>query len=170
VARAGGGVAGDEVQAMSRAACDGHTGMTERDPTLERFAPLIGTWITEGTHPAVDEVVPGTVTFEWLEGGRFVIQRLHNDHELFPDGICVIGPPETGKGLVMEYFDSRGVRRTYDVSLSDGVLRLWREEPGFDQRFSARLGADTFEGLWQIATSPGDWRDDLKVVYRRDGE
>ena len=37
----------------------------------------------------------------------------------------------------MEYFDSRGVRRTYGVSLDDGVLRIWRDDPGFDQRFSA---------------------------------
>ena len=67
----------------------------------------------------------------------------------------------------MEYFDSRGVRRTYGVSLSDGVLRMWREHPGFDQRFSATLGPDTFEGQSQVAETPGVWRDDLKVIYRR---
>jgi hypothetical protein len=39
----------------------------------------------------------------------------------------------------MECFDSRGVRRTYGVSLEDGVLRIWRDHPGFDQRFSATL-------------------------------
>ena len=67
----------------------------------------------------------------------------------------------------MEYFDSRGVRRTYTVVLEDGVLRMWLEQPGFDQRFSATLGGDVFEGQWQLARSPGDWRDDLKVTYRR---
>ena len=34
----------------------------------------------------------------------------------------------------MEYFDSRGVRRTYEISLENGVLRIWRDHPGFDQR------------------------------------
>ena len=82
----------------------------------------------------------GSTTYEWLEGGRFLIQRSRNDHERFPDAICLIGSPETGVGLAMESFDSRGVRRTYGVSLSDGVLRMWREHPGFDQRFSATLG------------------------------
>jgi hypothetical protein len=67
----------------------------------------------------------------------------------------------------MEYFDSRGVRRTYGVSLDDGVLRIWRDHPGFDQRFSAALGPDAFEGQWQLAEAPGDWQDDLKVTYRR---
>jgi hypothetical protein len=141
--------------------------MTERSPDLEPFDALIGTWITEASHPLFDSVVPGSVTFEWLEGGRFLIQRTHNEHELFPDAISVIGAPEAGDGLVMEYFDSRGVRRTYGVSLDEGELRMWRDEPGFDQRFSATPARDSFEGLWQVAETPGEWRDDLKVVYRR---
>ena len=99
--------------------------------------------------------MPGSITFEWLEGGHFLVQRSHNDHELFPDAISVIGAPEAGEGLVMEYFDSRGVRRTYGVSLDDGVLRIWRDAPGFDQRYSATLGRDSFEGLWQLARNAG---------------
>src|SRR5215213_7020280 len=141
--------------------------MSERDPALEPFAVLIGAWTTEATHPEFDGVVPGSVTFEWLEGERFVVQRSHNDHELFPDAICVIGPPEDGDGLLMEYFDSRGVRRTYGISLEDGVLRIWRDDPTFAQRFSATLAADSFEGLYQLARTPGDWQDDLRVTYRR---
>ena len=141
--------------------------MTERDPTLEPFDALIGAWATEATHPLVDEVVPGSITFEWLEGGRFLIQRSRDDHELFPDAICVIGAPEAGGGLVMEYFDSRGVRRTYRISIDDGVLRIWRDDPAFAQRFSATLSHDTFEGRWQMARTPGDWEDDVTVIYRR---
>jgi hypothetical protein len=141
--------------------------MTERDPALEPFDALIGTWDTEATHPMVEGVVAGTMTFEWLAGGQFLVQRSHNEHELFPDGICVIGAPESGEGLVMEYFDSRGVRRTYDISLEDGVLRIWRDAPGFDQRYEATLAPDSFEGVFQLARTPGDWQDDLKMVYRR---
>ena len=141
--------------------------MVERDPLLEPFDALVGTWSTEATHPLFDGIVAGTVTFEWLEGGRFLIQRSRNEHDLFPDAICLIGPPEAGEGLVMEYFDSRGVRRTYGISLDGGVLRMWRDHPGFDQRFSATLAPDAFEGLSQLAETPGDWKDDLKVTYRR---
>jgi hypothetical protein len=152
---------------MSSTPCDGPTGMTERDPALEQFDALIGTWATQATHPQIDAVASGSVTFEWLEGGHFLVQRSHNDHELFPDTISVIGAPESGVGLVMEYFDSRGVRRTYGVALEDGVLRIWRDDPTFAQRFSATLGQDSFEGQWQLAPTPGDWQDDLKVTYRR---
>jgi hypothetical protein len=66
----------------------------------------------------------------------------------------------------MEYFDSRGVRRTYIVSFEDGVLRWWRDHPGFDQRFEARPSPDTFEGLFELAEAPGEWREDMRVVYR----
>lgn len=64
----------------------------------------------------------GNVTFEWLEGRRFLIQRSRTDHELFPDAISVIGASADGDGLVMEYFDSRGVHRTYEGSLEGGQL------------------------------------------------
>ncbi|HWM11316.1 MAG TPA: hypothetical protein VNO82_18300 [Solirubrobacteraceae bacterium] len=137
------------------------------DPALEPFDALIGTWSTEATHPLFDGVVPGSVTYEWLEGGKFLVQRTRNEHELFPDAICVIGPPEEGDGLVMEYFDSRGVRRTYGISLEDGVLRMWRDDPTFAQRYSATPDDAGYEGLWRLAETPGEWKDDLKVVYRR---
>jgi len=79
----------------------------------------------------------------------------------------VIGAPESGDGLVMEYFDSRGVRRTYGAALEDGVLRIWRDDPEFAQRFAATIERDGFQGQWQLARTPGDWQDDLKVNYRR---
>ena len=141
--------------------------MTERDPALEPFEVLIGTWDTVATHPVVDGVVPGTVTFEWLEGGRFIVQRSHNEHELFPDAICVIGAPEAGEGLVMEYFDSRGVRRTYaDLARRRRVAHLARRSR-VRSALLGDVGHDTFEGIYQLARTPGDWQDDLRVTYRR---
>ena len=144
------------------------THMTERDAALEPFEALIGTWATEATHPMFDGVVCGRMELEWLEGGCFVVQRTRNEHELFPDAICVIGAPEAGEGLVMEYFDSRGVRRTYGIALAGGVLRMWRDDPAFAQRYAATTGPDGFEGLWQVRRpQDDDWQDDLRVVHRR---
>ena len=90
-----------------------------------------------------------------LGGGHFLVQWSRDDHELFADAIRVIGPPEAGEGLVMESFDSRGC--TYGTSLDDGVLRVWRDAPAVEQRFSATLGRRSFEGLWQLAETAG-WR------------
>jgi hypothetical protein len=141
--------------------------MSERDPALEPFDALIGTWETEAKHRAVDEIDLGSTTFEWLEGGHFLVQRSHVDHELFPDAICIIDEPETGDGSVIETFDSRGIRQTYDTSLENGVWRIWRDHPSFDQRFSAAIGPDQFEGPFDVAETPGDWQEDMRVTYRR---
>ena len=141
--------------------------MTDRDPALEPFEALIGTWDSEAKHRLVDEVVTGWTTYEWLVGGKFIVQHSHADHDLFPDGLTVIGPPEEGDGLVAEYFDSCGVRRTYAIALEDGVLRMWRDQPGFDQRLTARIAPDSFEGVFELAEQPGEWKEDLKVTYRR---
>ena len=141
--------------------------MTDRDPALEAFEALIGTWDTEAKHRLFDGVVTGYVTWEWLEGGRFLVQHSHSDQAEFPDAISVIGAPESGEGLVMEYFDSRGVRRTYGIELKDGELRTWRDHPGFDQRFRATVGQDSYEGIFQLAETPDEWVDDMRVVYRR---
>ena len=42
-----------------------------------------------------------------------------------------------------------------------------REEPGFDQRSTATLGEDRFEVLAELAETPGDWVEDLRVTFRR---
>ena len=141
--------------------------MTDRDLALQPFEALIGTWAMEAKHRLVDEVVTGTVTFEWLEGGHFILQRSHMDPELFPDGIGVIGAPEDGEGLVLESFDSRGARRTLGTAIEEGEWRIWRDAPGFDQRFSATLAPDVFEGVFLLAETPGDWLEDMRVTYRR---
>jgi hypothetical protein len=47
------------------------------------------------------------------------------------------------------------------------VWRIWRDLPGFDQRFSATIGPDQFEGLFELAETPGDWQEDMRVTYRR---
>jgi len=132
--------------------------MTERDPPLVPFAALIGTWATEATHPTFEGVVTGTTVFDWLDGGHFVVQRSLNEHPSFPDAIGIIGPRETGAGLALEFFDSRGVRRTYEVSLDAGVLRIRRDHPAFAQRFTAALAADSFEGQGSSRAAPGTGR------------
>ncbi len=127
---------------------------------------LVGTWATTATHPAFDATVSGISTFEWLEGGHFLIGRSHLDHELFPDAIVILGAD--GDGLSMRYFDSRGVERTYAASLDDGVWRLARDAEEFDQRFEGRIEGDTIAGLWHMSHDGGEtWEPDLQITYRR---
>ena len=141
------------------------------DTRLEPFNAFVGAWEIEATHPAFPStIVRGTSAFEWLEGEQFLLQRSHTDHPEFPDSLIVFGADDQG-GLSMNYFDSRGVHRIYQVSLSDGVWMMWRHSPGFSQKFSGRLSVDgnTIDGLWKLSRDDSTWEDDLAVTFRRSG-
>jgi hypothetical protein len=155
------------------------------EPALDLLGRLVGTWTTDATHPAYPGVVvQGTAVIEWLEGERFLIHRARTDHPDFPDSISIVGiterdrvdnPPgndaaaTTGSRLCMHYFDSRGVFRVYDVSIDDEAWRLWRDAPGFSQRFTGSFadGGDTIAGRWQLCRDDIHWDDDLQITYRR---
>ena len=122
-----------------------------------------------GPPVAIRAVVRGRTTFEWLEGGGYLIQRAVMDDPVFPRGVMVIGPDAAGERVVQHYFDSRGVARIYDVSFADGVLRLWRDGADFAQRYSGRLSADamTIDGAWEICEDGETWRHDFVLTYSK---
>jgi hypothetical protein len=139
---------------------------------LHDLDQLVGDWTLEATHPAFPGlVVPGRSSFEWLDGERFLIQRSTVDHPDFPNSISVIGAmsDEDDERLSMHYYDSRGVHRVYSLEMSDRVLRIARDAPGFSQRLEARLAddGDTFGGVWQLSRDDETWDDDLEITYRR---
>jgi hypothetical protein len=150
---------------------------------LEPLERLVGSWTTEMTHPAMPAIVVyGTVVVDWLEGERFLIHRARTDHAEFPDSISIIGDAEQDRvgnaapatapiepRLSMHYFDSRGVFRVYQVSADDQTWRIWRDAPGFSQRFTGTFsdGGNTIAGLWQLRHDDDRWNDDLKIIYQR---
>ena len=132
---------------------------------------LIGDWTLEATHPAFpDLVVPGRSSFEWVDGERFMVQRSTADHPDFPNSISVIGAmSDDDERLSLHYYDSRGVHRVYSLEMSEDVMRIARDHPGFSQRFEGRLtdGGDTLAGTWQLSRDDETWDDDLEITYRR---
>ncbi len=139
-----------------------------QDPQLAGFDAFVGGWTTEATHPAVpNTVVHGEAEFEWLEGGRFLINRARNDHPDFPDSISVIGLVD--ERIAMYYFDSRGVHRVYETIVSGGVWHISRDAPGFSQRFKGTFSEDgnAITGLFQLSRDDSTWNDDLAITYRR---
>jgi hypothetical protein len=138
--------------------------------SVEELGPLVGDWATEATHPMLPSlVVLGHSSFEWLEGERFLILRARNEHEQFPDSVSILGEFEDGT-LEMHYYDSRGVHRIYAMAMDDGAWRLWRDHPGFSQRFAGTFadGGDTLVGTWQLSRDDETWNDDLAITYRKE--
>jgi hypothetical protein len=137
---------------------------------LEALEPLVGTWTTEVRMPGQEEVVAGRTTFEWLEGGGYLIERATMEDTRFPRGVMVIGPAQGRGPIVQHYFDSRGIARVYEISLEAGVLRLWRDDPeDFSQRYEGRLSDDgaAIVGAWEMCEDGATWRHDFDLTYRR---
>jgi hypothetical protein len=147
-----------------------------RDPVLDHLAPLEGEWEIEASHRLLPgEVIRGRATFEWLEGGPFLIWRAHYDHPDIPDSIAIMGCDDTGDlrnpggGCSVHYFDVRGVTRLYSLSAEPGVWRYWRDTPGFSQRFTGRFSPDgsSIDGVVELSTDGATWEADLPIIYTR---
>jgi hypothetical protein len=140
-----------------------------RNPAVEQLAPLEGRWRIEARFPGAPPAGGGEVTFAWIEERAFLVQRWRVDEPAAPDGIAVLGFDEGAGGLVQRYFDSRGVARVYRTTVEDGVWRLWRDEPGFDQRYEATIADDgaTIAGAWEKRTDGETWEHDFELIYTR---
>jgi hypothetical protein len=123
----------------------------------DRLAPLIGEWTVATT--LGDDL--GKATFEWILGGRFVVQRVEIAHPDAPDSFAILGPDEAG--YAEHYFDSRGVTRRYEMTLEGTTWTLRRDHPGFAQLWTATIGADTIEGTWEL-----NGKRDFDMTYTRD--
>ncbi len=66
-------------------------------------------------------------------------------------------------------YDSRANARIYEMSLKDGVWWLWREAPGFWQRFNGTFSADgrTIKGRFEKSSDGSAWEYDFDVTYMK---
>ena len=57
----------------------------------------------------------------------------------------------------------------YQMSLDDGVWKLWREAPGFHQRSTATIsaGGATITGAWEGSPDGVTWSPDFSYVYTK---
>ena len=146
----------------------------QRPASLDRLDVLVGRWEMEASFgpgrfgPGTPAITNrgGLTTFEWLQGKFFLIQRFVVDQPGAPSGIAIIGPGEKPETWSQHYYDSRGVARVYHMSLDDGVWRIWREAPGFWQRYTGVLSGDgaTIEGAWEGSADGRDWAISRRIL------
>ena len=108
----------------------------------------------------------GRTTFEWLEGRYFLTQRFINGHPAAPSGIAIIGAGAEPETSTQHYYDSRGVARIYQMTLQGGIWKLWREAPGFWQRYAARSPmTGQITGAWEVSAEGQTWKHDFSLTY-----
>jgi len=147
--------------------------LSKQNPALERLGAFVGEWDIEITsmsfHPDPSAVARGHTSFQWLERGAFLIQHSEIPNTEFPRSISVIGTDDSAETYCMLYFDSRGVSRIYRMSLSGGIWTLWREFPGFSQRFHGTFSDDnnTISAYWEKSSDGSNWERDFDLTYTR---
>ena len=140
------------------------------NPKLAPLSVLVGNWITSGTHPMVpDKTFHGRTSFEWIEGGAFLLMRSQVDEPDIPSGIAIFGTDDTTGECSMLYFDERGVSRRYEVSVANSVWRWWRSAPGMSQRFTGTISPDrrTIVSRGELSRDGAHWEGDLALTYAR---
>jgi hypothetical protein len=140
------------------------------DPGMDLDA-FIGEWSIEA---GFEGAPVGTVEYEWMPGGKFLVQRWEVPVPEAPDGLAIIGFDEGRQTYLQHYFDSRGVARVYEMSLKDNVWTLSRTEPDFSpldfsQRYVGTFSDDgrAIEGTWEISHDGTTWEKDFDLNYRR---
>ncbi|WP_157972514.1 hypothetical protein [Saliphagus sp. LR7] len=150
----------------------------ESNPGLDRLNAFVGEWemalsIDGQTFPG------GRATFDWIEDGAFLVYRGEaEDMSEMPaemaensplPTVSIIGVDDSSEQCTMLYSDARGVFRTYQMTLSDGEWELWREAPGFSQRFTGTFTGDgnTITGSWEKSEDDTEWEHDFDLTYTK---
>jgi hypothetical protein len=133
---------------------------------------FVGEWsLTTSFSPDPATAPHARSTFEWLPGGRFLVQRWEVDHPDAPDGIAIIGFDDEQGTLLQHYFDSRGVARIYEMTFAEKTWTLQRfaAAPDFSQRFSGTFSDDdnSIVGRWESSNDGSSWEHDFDLTYTR---
>jgi hypothetical protein len=140
------------------------------NPALKSLGILVGKWETVGSHPLIPGVtLHGHTSFDWLEGGAFLIMHSEIDEVGIPSGIAIFGSDDATGEYFMIYFDERGISRKYEVSMEGSELKWWRNAPGFSQRLTAIISDDgnTVVSKGELSKDDSTWAKDLELTYAR---
>ncbi len=150
------------------------------NPALKKLDVLLGKWVMQASVGG-QSLGSGRAEFKWLEGGSFLVR--HEDAQPaeslpaemiaaspFPIS-AIIGLDESTEQFTMLYSDARGVSRVLQMSLSNGVWKMWRNAPGFLQRFTGAFSdnGNTMTGYWEKSSDGSNWERDFDLTYTKIG-
>ncbi len=119
------------------------------NPDMKSLEKLVGTWKQSGD-------VSGEITYEWMEGGFFLIQRVEFDHDGNKiKGMEVIGHlqlfgEEPGKDIKSRFYGSGGETFDYVYEVEGDMLTIWGGERGSPAYYKGQFSKDgnTLTGGW----------------------
>jgi hypothetical protein len=133
---------------------------------LEQFDQLVGEWVTGSKKYSEGR---GRTTVAPAEGGKFLRIDSREEDDRFPQSTMLVGSDESGDECSVLYYDSRGVHRVYRMTIDADTWKMWREAPGFNQRFVGKLtdGGKTIAGQWEFSEDGTNWKVDFDLTYTK---
>ncbi len=129
----------------------------EPAPDLEALGRLVGTWEMSGD-------VRGTVTYDWMEGGFFLIQRVDLEQQEGQriSGLELIGHErpfgaEPSAEIKSRFYSSAGDTIDYVYELEGDTLTIWAGERGSPAFYRGTFSddSDTLTGAWHYPGGGG---------------
>jgi hypothetical protein len=122
---------------------------SQPNPDLERLDRLVGTWNVSGG-------AQGQVTYQWMEGGFFLLQHVELDqYGQRIKGIEIIGHErpfgaEPGADITSRFYDNLGNTLDYVYELEGDTLTIWGGQKGSPAYYKGRFSDDgnTMTGEW----------------------
>lgn len=118
------------------------------DPRLAFLSPLVGTWQLEGQEFGEGTSIKGQLTFEWMEGGKFLLQHvdIHYGNDNFR-GTHYIGYPIDWDGTqssecISTFFDTAGNQYKYIWEFDGTQLRTLHGDNGAYGELNGTLSND----------------------------
>jgi len=149
------------------------TGSLTPNPALKHLEILVGDWTMELSNasflPSSSDTVTGHVSFEWLQGGAFLVMYMGDKPPATPEATWLIGRDESTPNYLVLYYDTRRVSRIYEMSFSNGTWNMWRNSADFSQRFEGKLSdeGNTITAHWEKSSDRSTWEHDFDVTYTR---
>ena len=133
---------------------------------LASMAALLGEWTM--LSPQFPDF-RGRSKIEWNGDGGYLMMRDEVDRGEFPSGTWVVGGDDSDEHSIALYHDSRGVSRVYHMTFVDGIWKIWRNAPGFNQRFIGRVdrAGTSIAGQWETSEDASRWEKDFDLVYQK---
>jgi hypothetical protein len=142
------------------------------EDALKELEVLVGKWKVVATPPG-GPPWPGDaeITYKWMEGAPFLVERSVIEMPEAPNAICVFGADAANGRYFQLYSDDRNVSRVYEVSIGDGEMKIWRDGEPFSQRFTGRFSDDgnRIDARWEAAKDGSTWETDFDLVFTRVG-
>jgi hypothetical protein len=142
------------------------------NPALKNIEMLAGEWAMELSNasflPDPNTTIKGSVSFEWLENGDFLVMRQGEKNDSMW-ATWLIGHDEDSQNYTVLYIDNRRVSRVYDMSFEKDVWKIWRNAPGFSQRFVGKISKDKkiIKAYWEKSADGKTWEHDFDMLFKR---